>query len=72
MTDETSQTIVYEHKQDRPDSIEIGTPGKGGTLKFYFNAARPEETEELLKHAHEALAKARKLMEGVEPCSPSS
>ena len=28
---------------DRPDSVEIGTPSKGGCVKVYFNAAGKQE-----------------------------
>lgn len=63
MTDNDVQHIMYEHKQERPDSIEIGTPSKGGALKVYFNAARPDETEQLIRNAHEALIRARQYME---------
>jgi hypothetical protein len=58
--------IVEEvvHKQDRPDSIEIGTPGKGGALKVYFNAARLEEAVQLVENAHTLLRRTRSMIEG--------
>lgn len=53
------QTIIY--KTERPDSLEIGTPSKGGVLKVYFNAADKEQGKMLvdnalavLKHANES------------------
>lgn len=51
------------HKQDRPDSITIGTPGRNGEMKVYFNAAKPEETEALIRNAYEALKRARECMQ---------
>lgn len=40
--------IVYIHKNvdDLPDSITIGTPGKLGECKVYFNAADKKGAEE--------------------------
>lgn len=36
---------VHENKDSRPDSIEIGTPSKGGVLKVYFNLATQTDAE---------------------------
>lgn len=33
------------------ESIEIGTPSRGGTLKIYFNAANKEASEKRIKDA---------------------
>ena len=41
------------------DSIEIGTPSKGGTLKIYFNANDLEGTKEKIKRGFDALDLAR-------------
>lgn len=46
------------------DSIEIGTPGKGGVLKIRFNAARPEEADELIRSGFRRLQLARDLIDG--------
>jgi hypothetical protein len=40
-----------DHSADRPDSIEIGTPSKGGTLKVYFDASKPAEADLLIAQA---------------------
>lgn len=61
--EDSVSTVIYMHQQDRPDSIEIGTPGKRGALKVYFNASRPEEAEQLIRNAYEALERGRELME---------
>ena len=42
---------IHKHINDRPDSITIGTPSKGGELKVYFNAKDPIETNALLDRA---------------------
>ena len=36
---------VHESKDNRPDSIEIGTPSKGGVLKVYVNLATMTDAE---------------------------
>ncbi len=38
-----AEETIHRHVNDRPDSIEIGTPSKGGAVKIYFNAMAPEE-----------------------------
>jgi hypothetical protein len=30
--------IVHLHKNECPDSVEVGSPSKGGVLKVYFDA----------------------------------
>lgn len=45
MTD-TNTHIV----NDQADSIEIGTPAKGGTIKVYFDANKPEEAKQKIKN----------------------
>lgn len=34
---------ITKHISENPDSIEIGTPSKGGALKVYGNFANPDE-----------------------------
>ena len=31
------------HKYDNPDSLELGTPSKGGAIKIYGDFAKPDE-----------------------------
>jgi len=46
---------IHRHVNDRPDSITIGTPSKGGEVKIYFNAAASkEETQALIDAAFAA------------------
>jgi glucose-6-phosphate isomerase len=46
---------IHKHVNDRPDSITIGTPSKGGELKVYFNARSDSgETTELINRAFAA------------------
>lgn len=48
----TSDETIHRHVNDRPDSIEIGTPSKGGAVKIYFSAAAPTyETQDLIDKA---------------------
>jgi hypothetical protein len=48
---EIMEEQIHRHVNDRPDSITIGTPSKGGELKVYFNAEKPAEAEALLVNA---------------------
>ncbi len=36
------ETTVSIHKTEDPDSIEIGTPSKGGAIKVYGDFKNPE------------------------------
>jgi hypothetical protein len=46
---------VHRHINDRPDSIEIGSPSKGGVVKVYFNAAADvQEIKNLIDQAFNA------------------
>lgn len=52
-TDQKDQeTVIHLHRQDGPqfkDSIEIGSPGKGGSIKVYFDASLPEDAEHRIR-----------------------
>lgn len=41
--DEPKKEILNKWVNDNSDSIEIGTPAKGGCMKIYGNADKPEE-----------------------------
>lgn len=43
------------------DSIEIGTPSKGGALKVYFNSSNLEEAKMRVNNAYIILEHGRKL-----------
>lgn len=50
--DENALRVVHINKDERKDSIEIGSMSKGGaSLKVYFNANNPEEACDLIDHA---------------------
>ena len=42
---------VHENKENRPDSIEIGTPGKGGVVKLYVDFLDVADTEQRIRNA---------------------
>jgi hypothetical protein len=54
----TEQTHII-NRTHRPDSIELGTPGKGGVLKVYFDASNYDEAQELIENATKILAYAK-------------
>ena len=58
-------TVTHIHRQEGPlfqDSIEIGTPEKGGALKIYFNAADVEDAKARVYVAHLIRDYARELL----------
>jgi len=38
-------------KKELPDSIELGTPSKGGVLKVYFDSAKLEDAKVRIDNA---------------------
>jgi hypothetical protein len=42
---------ITSHITVRPDSIEIGTPSKGGALKIYFDSGDPLDSEHRIREA---------------------
>jgi len=48
----SEETIV---KKELPDSIELGTPSKGGVLKVYFDSAKPEDAKLRIDNATDIL-----------------
>ena len=51
----TNEVQEHRHVQvnDNPDSLEIGTPSKGGAIKVYGNFDDKEEFKKKLKNAKE-------------------
>ena len=62
--------VIVEHETViknvavRPDSIEIGTPGKGGVVKVYVDFADVADTEQRIRDAMEMRELANKLYSG--------
>lgn len=55
--------ITHRYEGQRKDSIEIGTAGKGGVLKVYFDSDEPlENIIARMNSAKAALDHARALM----------
>jgi len=55
------------HVSEDPDSIEIGTPGKGGTVKIYGDFRDPEGFRAKIKAAYELRRYAAELLTGGGP-----
>lgn len=53
-------------KKEFPDSIEVGTPSKGGVLKVYFDATKKEEAKTRIDNAVEVLNYALTMKNKVE------
>ena len=49
MAEESIQKIVNEN----PDSLEFGTPSKGGAIKVYGNYSNPDEFRKKIDNAIE-------------------
>ena len=64
-TTQTTQIMqTTKHINDRPDSVEIGSPSKGGTIKIYFNTDdAKEKTESRIVAAFEARKFANEQLE---------
>jgi hypothetical protein len=62
----TMELIEATVRADSPDSLEIGTPAKGGAIKIYGNYSRPEEFREKIDRAIEVRSYAQKLVSGGE------
>ncbi len=43
--------IEHESTNKSPDSLEIGTPGKGGVIKIYGDFSNPEQFKAKLEQA---------------------
>ena len=58
-----SEEIINKMVNDNADSLEIGTPAKGGAIKCYLNFDRVEEFKKKIDNAFEVRRYAQKLME---------
>ena len=38
-----TEEIIHRHLDNQKDSVEIGTPGKGGAVKVYGDFSNPED-----------------------------
>ncbi len=54
MTDIKEMIVVHREEGKLQDSIEIGTPAKGGAIKVYCDFSNVEATQEKIKKAFEA------------------
>ncbi len=52
------------HISEDPDSIEVGTPGKGGCFKVYGNFRDPEGFKAKIKAAYDLRRYAAELLSG--------
>jgi len=51
---------------DCRDSLEIGTPGKGGVVKVYGDCSKPEEFMQKIRNAFEIRRQAAALLKESE------
>ena len=56
--------ITHQHVYDNPDSLEIGTPSKGGAIKIYGNFNDPDAFRDKITKAFEVRAYAQSVLGG--------
>jgi hypothetical protein len=54
---------VISHTTIRPDSLELGTPSKGGSIKIYFDSGDPTDAERRIREAFRLREIAQSLAE---------
>lgn len=62
-------TCEHIHREEGPmfrDSLEIGSPSKGGALKIYYDASDIEGGKKRVKNAYTIRSYAQSLQSGVE------
>jgi len=57
------QETISRHVNDNPDSLEIGTPSKGGAIKVYHNFNDPEGFKAKIQNAKDVRDFANALLE---------
>jgi hypothetical protein len=50
---EMEKQVISQEIKQRQDSLEIGTPSKGGAVKVYFDCDDTEEAKKLITNAME-------------------
>lgn len=60
MTEEILKKVEF------PDSVEIGTPSKGGVLKVYFDSSKLDEAKQRIDNAAAVLNYALSIKASVE------
>lgn len=55
---------IVSHLTVRTDSLELGTPSKGGVIKIYFDSWDPVDAERRIREAFRMREIARALSEG--------
>jgi hypothetical protein len=67
MTGSLIELLEMAFRANNPDSIDIGTAGKGGNIKVYGNFSQPEEFKKKIDMAIDVRAHAQtKMLEGGE------
>lgn len=60
---EENKPIIHLNKNDSPDSLEIGTPAKGGAIKVYGNFNDLDDFKAKIDNAVEARKYAQTKLE---------
>jgi len=62
MSGEIQISHLHRTIDDCKDSIEIGTPGKGGAIKVYGDASDPEKFMRKIRNAVELRKRAQEML----------
>ena len=63
--DQPETVVLHVHRQEGPqfsDSIEIGSPSKGGAIKVYVDISMPGDAKRRLENAFAVRAHAQRLL----------
>ena len=55
---------VHRHINENPDSIEVGTPSRGGAIKVYGDFLKADEFKKKIDYAKEVRAHAQAQLGG--------
>lgn len=58
-----NEVTIHKHINDNPDSIEIGTPSKGGAVKVYGDCSNQEAFMKKIDNAATIRKYAQRVME---------
>ena len=47
-----AMAIIHLQRAERPDSIESGTPGRGGCVKVFFDSGDLDDAERRVRNAY--------------------
>jgi hypothetical protein len=62
-----AMAIIHLQRAERPDSIESGTPGRGGCVKVFFDSGDLDDAERRVRNAYRIREIAASLQQAAAP-----